>query len=191
MSNSFYRHVSRMSSVRKAAPAKTPPKRPCVTIFSDGSHRPNDGSGGWGAVFVTDLGRDEASGRFKEKCDDSLVAEVRAAACALYEASKRGYLAAENTIIVLQIDSQAAIGCILASDSRYFYTRGPHGRDLPEVKKTYVPAKCAEAVAYIREVVKRHGASLALRHVKGHKSGLSGRHNLNSRADALAGGERA
>lgn len=159
--------------------------RQVVTIFTDASHFPGSGASGWGATILAGSERVEHGAAFRGAVTDVLEAEVKAAACGLALARSRGLLS-EQAVVVLQIDSTDAIGVILASDSRYSYSPGPHARDQVVVRGSHVPARCVEAVAAIRKVRDESGASIYLRHVKGHKPGLSGRHNLNHRADALA-----
>lgn len=161
--------------------------RPCVTIFTDASYFPDTDVGGWGcAVVYGDKQMFEHAAKFKAPPDDSLQAEVQAAACALAVALAKGILEGQPAVVV-QIDSTDAIGVILASDSRYRYSGGPHGRDVAAVRPLpHVPARCVAAVREIRRVRDETGMSLYLRHVKGHKKRLSGRHRLNDRANDLA-----
>lgn len=163
--------------------------RPRVTIFSDASYFPETGASGWGcAVVYGDKQLFEYAAKFKTSPEDILQAEVQAAACALRAAYVKGLLCGQP-LVVVQIDSTDAIGVILASDSRYRYSAGPHGRDQGAVRPlSHVPARCVAAVAEIRRVRDETGMSLYLRHVKGHKRGLSGRHSLNDRANDLAKG---
>lgn len=160
--------------------------RPCVTIFSDASLFPDDGRAGWGCSILAGDAQLEHGAAFKDPVEDILQAEVQAAACALHLAASRGLLAGEP-VVVVQIDSTDAIGVILASDSRYRYSAGPHGCDRAEVRSLpHVPARCVAAVRSIRAVFEAHKHSLYLRHVKGHRRHLSGRHRMNGRADKLA-----
>lgn len=160
--------------------------RACVTVFSDASFFPGDRRAGWGCSILAGGTKLEHGAAFRAAVEDILQAEVQAAACALRLAFSRGLLV-EQPIIVLQVDSTDAIGVILASDSRYRYSAGPHGRNQSYVKPLlHVPARCVAAVAEIRKVRDASGASIYLRHVKGHKRGLSVRPRLNDRANDLA-----
>lgn len=161
------------------------PASKVITLFTDAS-RFADGASGWGAVIIADGVFAEEGGQFRERTGDILEAEVKAAAVGVHLAKQRGLLRAGGAV-VLQIDSTDAIGVILASDSRYAYSAGSHDRDQSVVRRAdHVPASCVDAVAHIRRATVGAGVSLYLRHVKGHKRGLSGRHNCNSRADKLA-----
>jgi ribonuclease HI len=163
-------------------PKKDP--RPCTTIFSDASLFP-DGAAGWGASILAGEVKVEHGAPFRVAVADPLDAEVRAAANALHLAAARGLLAG-GPIVVLQIDSTDAIGVILGSDARHRYSPGPHGRDRDVVRQISVPARCVDAVAAIRRVCVEYKATLYLRHVKGHRPRLSGRHKMNERANDLA-----
>ena len=163
--------------------------RPCVTIFTDASFDPNTGAAGWGAYFLRSAARFEAGGPMREPCSSPTQAELRAAANALSFAKCQELLSGRmRPYVVLQMDSTDALACILSGVPSARFSPGTNQHDVVVAPKrsSAIPSEYWSAIERIAAIIELTQIDLILRHIKGHRRGMSGRHGLNHRADRRA-----
>ncbi len=136
-----------------------------ISVFADASYDDATKTGGWGAWVKCARGKKEASGAFKVAVPSNLVAEMLAAANAIWLALK---LAETGDHLLVQSDCMAVIDL--------FNLAKPHGgkQELQRRIKAVVETWCKEA-----------GVTFSFRHVKGHTSGAT-RHWVNNFCDENA-----
>jgi ribonuclease HI len=169
----------------KPPPLNRPSLKPNVTIFADASHDHKARVAGWGAWIKAD-GRPSITcgAAMKEPIPSTVEAELCALANALVVARLRGVLARRD-VVMLQSDSQTALGIILSKIPGVADRPAAGGLTVDEVRKMKLTKLHAAAVAVIGEIVATLDVALVTRHVRGHQPG-GGRQWVNAEVDRIA-----
>jgi ribonuclease HI len=161
---------------------------PRNTLFVDASVYPKDKVAGWGAVLCNHEQQwHDTSGPLPFD-GDSAVCEAAGICLAVEHFMRAEHLVLTAPALIIQCDNLNALRGLLMwphvvaakprSDSDTSVNRPPGA-------KAYTSPRVANWCKRTREALQ--GFEIVyVRHVKGHRKGTSGRHNVNERCDALA-----
>lgn len=158
---------------------------PDLTLFADASVDPMAKKSGWGFWMKGD---DRlaiyAGGPLKLFDPNTCTAELEAIANGLWFADTQRYFTSLDSMIMLQSDNVDALGCIKKARPSAVERKHADGAHISDRNKPLLPRQVI-AVEAILAVIDRHGLTITLRHVRGHKGG-SGRNWVNRLCDQLA-----
>lgn len=171
-----------------------------ATLASDASYCQHTGASAWGGWAIAD-GQPSFStgGAFTKPMASSGEAEICAIANMLYATHRRGYLK-PDMVLMIQSDCQGALSQVMAAVpfcrdnpvlpviglSKRQAKKSKPVRVVPAKKKPREGSQSAEALAVIARVAAASGIRLEVRHVRGHKGQLGGRHAVNHICDRIA-----
>ena len=158
--------------------------KPDVTMFSDASVFADRRKSGWG-FWIKGDDRDSmsAGGPIEVFHPNSDRAELDAIANGLACADAAGYFRPSDRLIMIQSDNAGALMVLQAATQAI---NRPH-EESAELHRRKKPLDAHQQAAAdrITAIIRRHGLTVLVRHVRGHKDG-GGRNWVNRLCDRLA-----
>lgn len=157
-----------------------------ITLFTDGSWEPKTKAGGW-AAWAKGNGRPSRTwhGPLRGKIRANDVTECAAIANGLHCMAASGYLLPRDKAVMIQSDSIQALCVVLAFVPTATRAAIKDGAAIQTWKKKNMPPDIKIIGQAIAAFVLKHGLSIQVRHVRGHKPG-DDRQWVNRTVDKLA-----
>lgn len=156
-----------------------------ITMFADASVQPKIRSAGWG-FWIKGDGRSalSAGGHIPQFTSDTSVAELEAILSGLSFAQEQDYFLPADSSILIQSDCSPALAALRAL--RPEIAVSAHAESAPiHPRRKKLKSREQSVVDRIFAVTDGVGLTIAVRHVRGHKTG-DGRNWVNRHCDKLA-----